>query len=111
MISQYWVDQIPSRPLPIVVKDGNGVEADLTSYDQIKVRMLGSRNEEIDLSGATINTNQAVEGKIFLIWPTNKTLFEYKGDYVLQVELISSTAKDITSSHTIRVRELGRTQK
>lgn len=111
MISQYWVDQIPNRPLSILVKDGNGVESNLTVYDEIKVRMLGSRNEEIDLSNATINTSRAVEGKIFLVWPTDKTLFEYKGDYVLQLELISDTAKDITTSHTIRVRELGRSQK
>lgn len=109
MISQYWVGQIPNKPLSIRVKDGEGVDSDLSIYTNIKVKMLGSYNEEIDLTGATINTNNAVIGNIIFIWPTTRSLFDYPGDYVLQLELTGSGKKDYTSTHTIRVRELGRT--
>lgn len=108
MISQYWVGQIPNRPLSILVKDSEGVNMDLSIYTTIKLKMLGTYNEELDVSGGILDTNAAVTGKIVYKWPTNKSLFDYPGDYIVQLELSGTGKKDFTSSHTIRVRELGR---
>jgi len=110
MISQYWLDQIPARPLSIQVKNQDGLEYDLSGYTTIKVVLLGSNNEDISTSGATVDTSNANVGKILFRWPTDRSLFEYAGDYVLQVELSGTGKKDFTSTHTLRVRELGRTR-
>jgi hypothetical protein len=110
MISQYWKDQIPARPLSIQVKDQDGNDMDLSGYTTYNVKMLGSYNEELDLTGAQLNTLNADIGKFTFRWPTTRSLFQYAGDYVLQLELIGEGKKDYTSTHTIRVRELGRTK-
>lgn len=108
MISQYWVGQIPNRPLSILVKDSEGVNMDLSIYTTIKLKMLGTYNEELDVSGGVLDLNAVVTGKIVYKWPTTKSLFDYPGDYIIQLELSGTGKKDFTSSHTIRVRELGR---
>ena len=108
MISQYWKDQIPARPLSIQVKDQDGNDMDLSGYTSYAVKMLGSYNEEIDLTGSELNTLNADIGKFTFRWPTTRTLFESHGDYVLQLELTGAGKKDYTTTHTIRVRELGR---
>ena len=109
MISQYWVGQIPTKPLSMTVKDSDGADMDLSGYTDIKLKMLGSYNEELDLANGTLNTNNAARGKISFTWPTTKSLFDYPGDYVIQLELNGTGKKDFTTAHTIRVRELGRT--
>jgi hypothetical protein len=111
MISQYWVGQIPNRPLSILVKDSEGSDMDLSIYTTINIKMLGTFNEEINVSSGTLNTNNAINGKIIYNWPTGASLFEYPGDYIVQLELSGTGKKDFTSSHTIRVRELGRRYK
>jgi len=108
MISQYWVDQIPGRPLSIVIKTESGVDMDLSAYTTIEAVMLGSDNEEIDLTGSSLNTNNKNIGKIIFFFPTDRSLFNKKGDYVLQLKLTGTNRLDFTSTHTIRVRELGR---
>jgi hypothetical protein len=107
MISQYYLDQIPARPLVIQVKFQDGTNANLLGYDTIKARMVGSNNEEIDLTGSVLVTTLANEGQLTFRWPTNRSLFNYVGDYLLQIELKGSDRRDFTTSHTIRVRELG----
>lgn len=108
MISQYWVGQIPNRPLSILVKDSDGNNMDLSIYTTITLKMLGSYNEELDVSSGVLDKNGAATGKIIYKWPTGKSLFDYPGDYIVQLELSGTGKKDFTSSHTIRVRELGR---
>ena len=110
MISQYWKDQIPARPLSIQVKDQDGNDMNLSGYTTYTVKMLGSSNEELDLTGSVLNTGNADIGKFTFRWPTIRSLFEYPGDYVIQLELTGTGKKDYTSTHTIRVRELGRTR-
>ena len=107
MISQYWLKQIPARPLSIQVKNQDGLEYDLSGYTDIKVIMLGSNNETIDTTGAIVDTSNSNIGKILFRWPTDRSLFNYSGEYVLQLELTGTGKKDFTSTHTIRVRELG----
>jgi hypothetical protein len=107
MISQYYLEQIPARPLVIQVKFQDGTDANLLGYDTISARMVGSNNEEISLTGSTLVTTQASEGKITFRWPTDRSLFHYVGDYLLQIELKGTDRRDFTSTHTIRVREFG----
>lgn len=108
MISQYWIDQIPARPLSIQVKDQDGNNIDLSAYTTVEAVMLGTRNEEVSLTGATLNTAAKDLGTIIFEWPTTRSLFDYAGDYVFQLKLSAADRLDFTTSHTIRVRELGR---
>lgn len=108
MISQYWINQIPARPLAIQVKDSAGLDMNLSGYTTITAKMLGSYNEELDLTGSSLNTANKDLGKITFNWPTTRSLFDYPGDYVFQLELSGTGRKDFTTTHTIRVRELGK---
>ena len=108
MISQYWIDQIPARPLSIQVKDQDGNNVSLFAYTTIEAVLLGSRNEEISLTGAVLNTSAKDLGIIIFQWPTDRSLFDYPGDYVFQLKMSGTGKLDFTTTHTIRVRELGR---
>jgi hypothetical protein len=108
MISQYWKDQIPARPLVIQVKQQDGSDMDLSGYTDITVKMVGSSNEEIGLSGSVLNTASKSVGKVIFNWPTDRSLFDRTGDYVLQLSLAGTGRLDFTTTHTLRVRELGR---
>jgi glyoxylase-like metal-dependent hydrolase (beta-lactamase superfamily II) len=111
MISQYWIDQIPARPLSIQVRTQSGEDANLSAYTNIEAVMVGSNNEEIDLTGSVLDTAGKSIGNIIFRWPTTRSLFEYPGDYVLQLKLSGTGRLDFTSTHTLRVRELGRTNR
>ena len=108
MIGQYWRHQIPARPLSIQVKDSDGNDMDLSGYTTFTIKMLGSYNEELDLTGSTLNTTNKDIGKFTWFWPTDRSLFEYPGDYILQLECVGTGRKDYTTTHTLRVRELGK---
>jgi hypothetical protein len=107
-INQYWVGQIPSKPISITVYDSNGFKMNLATYADFKVRLLGSDNEEIDTTGSTLLTSGAADGRFVFFWPTNKSLFDKPGEYLLQLEIDgASGTKDFTTTHSIRVRKLG----
>lgn len=108
MISQYWVTQIPNRPLSIQVKDQSGADMNLSGYSTITAKLLGTYNEEISLAGAVVNDSAKEIGKIAFIWPTDRSLFDYPGDYVFQLKLEGTGKRDFTSTHIFRVRELGK---
>jgi hypothetical protein len=108
MISQYWKDQIPAKPLSIEIKNQDGTDMNLLGYDDIEVIIVGSNNELIDLAGSSLNTNGRIIGKLIFFWPTDRSLFNYAGDYVLQVKLSGTGKMDFTTTHNIRVKELGR---
>ena len=107
-ISQYWVGQIPAKPLVINVKDEEGRDYDLTTYTTIEVVILGTDNEVLDLTGSTLDTGGAPGGRVIFVWPTDRSLFEKTGDYVLQLVLSGTGRKDITSVHNIKVRQIGK---
>lgn len=111
MISQYWKDQIPAKPLSIQVKNQDGTDMNLSGYDTIEAILVGSNNEIIDLTGSVINTSGKVVGKITFSWPTDRSLFRWAGDYLFQLKMTGTGKLDFTSSHPIRVKELGRIQK
>jgi len=111
MISQYWRDQIPAKPLSIQVKNQDGSDMNLSGYDSVEVVLVGSNNEFLDLTGSVINESNKNIGKIIFFWPTDRSLFGYAGDYVLQLKLIGQGKLDVTTTHPIRVKEVGRIQK
>lgn len=106
-MGQYWVGQIPLRNLTITVKDSAGRPLNCNIYTDVSVRMLGSHNEEIDLSGSTLNRAGAANGRFVFEWPRDRSLFKNTGDYVLQLVLKGAGAVDITTAFIMRVRELG----
>jgi len=108
MISQYWIDQIPARPLSIQVKDQSGADMNLSGYTTIEAILIGSINETIDLTGSVLDTSNKIVGNIIFRWPTTRSLFDEPGDYIFQLQLSGTGRKDFTTTHTIRVRELGR---
>lgn len=108
-ISQYWVGQIPLTNLTLTVKDAYGRNLNLNIYTDISVRMLGSDNEEVDLTGLNVNRGGSSQGKVILEWPRNRSLFTKAGEYVLQLVLRTADgAMDMTTAQTLRVRELGK---
>ena len=107
-ISQYEVGQIPLRNLSITVKDSYGRPVDCRVYTNVYVRMLDSNNNEVDLTGSTLNTGGAASGRFSFDWPNDRSLFAESGEYVMQLILENSEAKDITTAHTIKVRSLGK---
>jgi len=108
MISQYWVDQIPSASLSITVRDINGAEKDLTMYTSATIEMLDEYNNEVDLAGSSVVFASKQSGRLIFNWPTTRSVFERPGEYVLRLKLESSTARDYTTVHNIRVREFGK---
>lgn len=106
-ISQYWVGQIPARPVAIDVYDSQGRAINLASYTGYNVIVLGSDNEEIDLTGSSLTTSQAASGRFVFYWPTDRSVFDKEGEYLLQLEFTSPTARDFTTEHNIKVRRLG----
>ena len=107
-ISQYWVGQIPSRPISMTVYDSNGNTLNLSGYTDFKVNVLGSDNEPIDLTGSTLTTSGASTGRFVFRWPTDRSVFDKAGEYLLQLEIDGGNGtKDFTTVHTIKVRRLG----
>ena len=107
MISQYWIDQIPARPLSIQVKDQSGADMNLSLYTNIEAVLIGSNNEEIVLTGSVLDTSNKSIGIIIFKWPTDRSLFKNVGDYVFQLKLGGTGRLDFTTTHTLRVRKLG----
>lgn len=106
-ISQYWVGQIPSRPIAIDVRGSDGRAINLSSYTDYKVIVIGSDNEEIDITGSTLNISGAPQGRFVFRWPEGRSVFDKAGEYLLQLELSGGGYKDYTTEHNIKVRRLG----
>lgn len=109
-ISQYTVGQIPSRPIAIDVRDSLGNLVNLSSYTGFKAILIGSDNEEVDLTGSVLNVAGAAQGRFIFRWPIDRSVFTKPGEYVLHLEITGgSGTKDFTTGHAIKVRRLGGT--
>lgn len=107
-INTYWVGQIPSIPISLTVRDSYGRVRNLSTYTGFNVILLGSDNEVIDTTGSTLLTSGASNGRFVFRWPTDRSLFNKTGEYLLQLEILGSEGtKDYTTEHTIKVRRLG----
>lgn len=106
-ISELWVGEIPAKPLEIALVDSDNNAMALTGYT-IGVRMLGSDNEEVDMTGVVVNQTGPLLGYLAVRWPTDRSLFNKPGEYLLQLVLNgTSGTKEFTDTHTIRVRKFG----
>lgn len=108
-MSQYWVGQIPAKPIAIDVRDSDGRDVNLSAYTDFKVVILGSDNEVVDLTGSLLNTAGAAGGRFVFRFPEDRTLFTQPGMYLMQLELSGPGSKDFTTEHHIKVRRLGGT--
>lgn len=107
-INQYWIGQIPSEPIAISVYNSNGRPKNLSGYTDFNVLLLGSDNEELETTGSILLTSGAVDGRFVFRWPTDRSLFEKAGEYLLQLEILGANGtKDYTTTHSIRVRRRG----
>lgn len=107
-ISEFWVGEIPSKPLPIQIVDSDNNPMVLNVFSGFKVRLLGSDNEEIDVTDIVLNMTGTLDGVLTMRWPTNRSLFNKPGEYLLQLQLEGPNGtKEFTDAHTIRVREFG----
>jgi|SRR6478735_3045069 len=107
-ISEFWVGEIPSKPLPINVVDSDNAPIQLSNFSTLRVRLLGSDNEEVDVTGIVLNQTGPLTGELTLRWPTDRSLFNKSGEYLLQLELDGANGtKEFTDAHTIRVRKFG----
>jgi hypothetical protein len=110
MISQYWVGQIPATPLVIEIKDDEGEAVNLSSYTNFEVELLNQDQDLISTQSGSLDTSNKSTGRFIWSWPTNASLFEYRGDYLLRLKITKTGALDFTTSHTIRVSEFGGTR-
>jgi hypothetical protein len=106
-ISYYWISQIPQRPFGFTVKGSDGKPANLAGYTNYEVVILDPDNQIVDITGSQLQTAQASAGKFVFRWPTDRSIFTKKGEYLLQLKLTNDTSRDFTSVHHIFVRELG----
>lgn len=107
-ISEFWVGEIPARPLEIEIVDSDNNPMPLDAYSEIKARLLGSDNEEVDVTGMVVNQTEPVNGILAVRWPADRSLFNKAGEYLLQIELNGATgSREFTDAHTIRVRKFG----
>lgn len=106
-IGIYEVGQIPSRPLVVALKDESGLPLNLAPYTDVRFRLKGSRNEDIDLSAGSVQVMDRVGGRVALHFPRTHSVFTKPGDYVFDVELNGESARDYTSTGVIRVTKLG----
>ena len=107
-ISEFWVGEIPSKPLEIEIVDSENTPMPLIGLSGVKARLLGSDNEEVDVEDVVVNLTEPLNGVLVLRWPTDRSLFNKPGEYLLQIELDGSTGtKEFTDAHTIRVRKFG----
>jgi hypothetical protein len=109
-IGVYEVGQIPSRPLVVLLKDEGGQNLDLSGYTNVRFRMKGSRNEDVDLIGSDVQIMDRRGGRVALHFAKDHSVFTNPGDYVFDVELSGPSARDYTTSGTIRVTQLGGTK-
>lgn len=105
----FEVGTVPTRPLTIVVRDEMDNPVNLIAYSGWELEMRGSDDEKVDLTGSSLVAVPQTLGVLAFNWPSNRSLFNKKGKYVLRLVLKGAGGgKDITRTAEISVREFGR---
>lgn len=103
----YWVGEKPGGAMIITVLDSTGTPANLSQFTSARLRMLDADNHEVYADPSQTQISNPATGRVVFAWPTNRSLFTEPGEYVLQLELSTATAKRYTSVQDILVKELG----
>lgn len=103
----YELGSIPNAPITIGVRDQRGNPLDLTPYPNVRVRMVGSNNEDVDLTGSTTAVMDRRGGRVIFVFPKDRSLFTRTGEYVLDLELSGEGVRDYTTYKGIKVTKLG----
>lgn len=106
MISQYWVAERPTDPLLIEVTDQDGNAIDLSGFT-INIEILDPDNYELSVSDFTVTTSLLNEGKLTIIFPSGRSIFEKTGEYLLRLKLSNSNGIDYSTSYGMKVSEFG----
>lgn len=103
----YWVGDRPGYPWVFqVLNEKTGTPESLGSFHTVKVVLLDSDNDLVEIPQQNVNITNAAEGIVTLVWPS-ESVFTEPGLYVLQLELIGDTSVRKTTVQNIRVKELG----
>lgn len=106
-IKNYWVGDRPGGSWVFqVLNQRTGTPESLSGYTSVRVVMLGSNNEEIDIPAANVAVSNAASGIVTFLWPS-ESLFTKPGRYLLQLEFSSANATRRTTVQEILIRELG----
>lgn len=106
---EFEVGARPSKPLSIAVRDELDNPVSLLGYTGFVLEIRGTHDEEVDLTGVEVAPLPQVPGALAVRLPTNRSLFEERGKYLLRLTLLGPNGvKDITRTAEIRVRDFGR---
>jgi hypothetical protein len=106
---EYEVGSIPSRNLTLVVRDELDNPINVVGYDNYRIELRGTDDEEVDLKGVILTEIPNALGAFVVSWPKNRVVFNKKGKYLLRLVLEKEDgSRDITRTAEIRVREFGR---
>jgi hypothetical protein len=107
----YWVGEKPGGAMTITVLDEeSGLPADLSIYNAVRLVMLDSKNNEVDLDGGVVAISNPAQGRVVFGWPSDRSLFERPGEYVFQLEFTTPSAVVKTDVQNILVKKLGGTR-
>jgi hypothetical protein len=107
MISQYWIGQIPTQPLLIEIKNQDGELIDLTQYTGVGMAMLDPDNEGVLTPEFDIDNAEFEDGRVTINFPSQYSVFDKTGEYLLRLEFSNANGVDYTSTHSITIVEFG----
>lgn len=107
MIAEYYVGAKPSEPILADLRDDDGLPLNMTKYVIVRPILKDRNNDEVDMDGALVGPPNAA-GQFYLNFPSDRSVFETPGEYVLHLELVTLDGYvDYTDALTIRVKEIG----
>lgn len=103
----FWVGDRPSGTWSFEIRNQRtGTPENLGAFTTARVKMLDSRNREVELDPALTRITDSANGVVTFNWP-QKSVFTEPGRYVMQLELSGQSAVRHTTVQEILVRELG----
>ena len=107
MISQYWIGQKPTQPLLIEIKNQDGELINLTQYTGYGMALLDPDNEGVLTPDFSIVNTAFSSGRVTINFPSQYSVFDKTGEYLLRLEFSKANGVDYTSTHSIQVLEFG----
>lgn len=103
----FWVGDRPAGTWTFeVLNQRTGAPENLGAYTTARVKLLDSRNREVELADELTRIADFAGGVVTFNWP-QESVFTEPGRYVMQLELSGLSARRHTTVQEILVRELG----